>query len=107
MLWLNWFAIEQGCFSYVLDDLSAVFTGDTVLVRGCGRTDFQVGVCPHVCLLIILCQYVFIAQGGSSEQLYNSVHSKVFRLPDKCIIYPAHDYKGFTASSVWEGGIVI
>jgi hypothetical protein len=59
------------------------------------------------CLPIILCQYVFIAQGGSSEQLYNSVHSKVFRLPDKCIIYPAHDYKGFTASSVWEGGIVI
>jgi hypothetical protein len=33
---------RQGCFSYVLDDLSMVFTGDTVLIRGCGRTDFQV-----------------------------------------------------------------
>lgn len=71
----------QGCFSFVLDDLSAVFTGDTVLIRGCGRTDFQ---------------------GGSSADLYNSVHTKIFQLPDDATIYPAHDYKGFSASTVGE-----
>lgn len=71
----------SGCFTYVLDDLSMAFTGDTVLIRGCGRTDFQ---------------------GGSSEQLYESVHSKIFTLPETTILYPAHDYKGFTASSVCE-----
>eukprot|EP01035_Chromulina_nebulosa_P018653 gene18653-24395_t len=45
----------SGCFSYVLDDLSAVFTGDALLIRGCGRTDFQ---------------------GGSADTLYQSIHKK-------------------------------
>jgi len=71
----------DGCLSYVLDDNSMVFTGDALLIRGCGRTDFQ---------------------QGSAETLYNSVHSKIFTLPDSCLVYPAHDYKGRTCSSVGE-----
>ena len=62
-----------GCFSFVLDDQSMVFTGDALLIRGCGRTDFQ---------------------GGSSATLYQSVHDKIFKLPKSCAIYPGHDYKG-------------
>ncbi|XP_037497297.1 persulfide dioxygenase ETHE1 homolog, mitochondrial-like [Jatropha curcas] len=57
------------------------FTGDALLIRGCGRTDFQ---------------------GGSSHQLYQSVHSQIFTLPKDTLIYPAHDYKGFTVSTVGE-----
>ncbi|XP_003743568.1 persulfide dioxygenase ETHE1, mitochondrial [Galendromus occidentalis] len=71
----------DGCVSYVQDQLGCVFTGDAVLIRGCGRTDFQQG-CP--------------------ERLYESVHSKIFTLPDSYLIYPAHDYKGLTCSSVEE-----
>lgn len=70
------------CTTYVLDDLSMCFTGDALLIRGCGRTDFQ---------------------GGSAAQLYHSIHDKVFKyLPDNCAVYPAHDYKGNTRSSVLE-----
>lgn len=71
----------DGCLSYVLDDRSMVFTGDAVLIRGCGRTDFQ---------------------QGSARALYRSVREQVFSLPDDCLIYPAHDYRGLTASSVGE-----
>ena len=71
----------SGCFSYVLDDESMVFTGDTLLIRGCGRTDFQ---------------------GGSSELLYESVHKKLFVLPESCQVFPAHDYKGQTSSTIFE-----
>jgi sulfur dioxygenase len=70
-----------GCMCYVLDDNSMVFTGDTLLVRGCGRTDFQ---------------------GGSAETLYESVHGKLFTLPETCSVYPAHDYRGQTASTIGE-----
>ncbi len=56
-----------------------VFTGDALLINGCGRTDFQ---------------------GGSSETLYTSVHSKIFTLPESTIVYTAHDYKGLLSSSV-------
>jgi sulfur dioxygenase len=71
-----------GCVSYVLDDCSAVFTGDALLIRGCGRSDFQ---------------------GGSAETLYDSVHDKLFNaLPDSCSVFPAHDYKGQTQSSIGE-----
>jgi len=69
----------DGCLSYVFEDM--VFTGDAVLIRGCGRTDFQ---------------------GGSAEKLYNSVHTQIFSLPDDTIIYPAHDYKGHRCSTVGE-----
>ena len=71
----------DGCLSYVLDDRSMVFTGDAVLIRGCGRTDFQ---------------------QGSARALYRSVREQVFSLPEGCLIYPAHDYRGLTASSVGE-----
>ena len=71
----------QGCASFVLDGGAAVFTGDTLLVRGCGRTDFQ---------------------GGSSAQLYDSVHRVIFALPPGCAVFPSHDYNGFTSSTVRE-----
>jgi sulfur dioxygenase len=69
----------NGCLSYVSDDQSFVLTGDALLIQGCGRTDFQ---------------------GGSSETLYNSVHTKLFTLPNDCVVYPAHDYKGRTSSTI-------
>lgn len=67
----------SGCLSYQLGN--KIFTGDALLVRGCGRTDFQ---------------------EGSSEKLYESVRNKLFALPDETIVYPAHDYKGFSQSSI-------
>lgn len=70
-----------GCCTFVLDDDSMAFTGDALLVRGCGRTDFQ---------------------EGSAEMLFRSVREQIFSLPDTCLIYPAHDYKGATVSSVGE-----
>lgn len=69
----------SGCLTYKVENM--LFTGDTLLIRGCGRTDFQ---------------------DGSSENLFKSVHQKIFNHPDETIIYPAHDYKGFTRSSVHE-----
>ncbi len=70
-----------GCLSYVLDDRSLAFTGDALLIRGCGRTDFQ---------------------GGDARTLYRSVRGELFRLPDACLVYPAHDYRGLTATSIGE-----
>jgi len=67
------------CVSYLVDDM--IFTGDVILVRGSGRTDFQ---------------------SGSNENMFHSVRDKIFTLPDLTIIYPAHDYNGFTSSCVWE-----
>lgn len=69
----------SGCTSYHLGDW--VFTGDALLIRGCGRTDFQ---------------------EGSAETLFHSVREKLFKLPEDTIIYPAHDYKGFSQSSIGE-----
>ena len=71
----------NGCMSYVLDDHGMVFTGDALLIRGCGRTDFQ---------------------EGSARLLYRSIHEQIFTLPDECTVYPGHDYGGSTASSVGE-----
>lgn len=71
----------DGCLSLVLDDHSMVFTGDTLLIRGAGRTDFQ---------------------QGNAHILYRSIHEQLFTLPDDCLIYPAHDYRGLTCSSVAE-----
>mmetsp|Transcript_7394 Transcript_7394/g.19255 ORF Transcript_7394/g.19255 Transcript_7394/m.19255 type:complete len:309 (-) Transcript_7394:366-1292(-) len=71
----------DGCVTFVLDDKSMCFTGDAVLVRGCGRTDFQ---------------------QGDAGKLFDSVHEKVFSLPDETFVYPAHDYKGRTRSTVGE-----
>lgn len=71
----------DGCMSFVLDDRSMVFTGDCLLIRGAGRTDFQ---------------------QGSAKTLYHSVVNELFTLPDECLVYPAHDYRGLTASSIGE-----
>jgi len=71
----------SGCISYVLEDRSRAFTGDALLIRGCGRTDFQ---------------------QGSAPQLYRSVRERLFSLPDDCLLYPGHDYRGLTVSSVGE-----
>jgi rhodanese-related sulfurtransferase len=71
----------SGCMTYVLDDLTMAFTGDALLIRGCGRTDFQ---------------------QGSAHNLYRSVHEQIFTLPGYCLLYPAHDYKGRTVTSVGE-----
>ncbi|KAJ3336718.1 Ethylmalonic encephalopathy 1, partial [Kappamyces sp. JEL0680] len=70
-----------GCLCFYLAQAKMVFTGDTLLIRGCGRTDFQ---------------------GGSSSDLYDNVHSKLFSLPDDTLVYPAHDYKGHSCSSIGE-----
>jgi glyoxylase-like metal-dependent hydrolase (beta-lactamase superfamily II) len=71
----------NGCLTFVLDDLSMAFTGDALLVRGTGRTDFQ---------------------EGNAHELYRSITEQIFTLPDDCLIYPAHDYRGLTGSSVHE-----
>lgn len=71
----------SGCVTYVLDDESMAFTGDCLLIRGSGRTDFQ---------------------QGDPRALYRSVRSRIFALPESCLLYPAHDYRGLTVSSVAE-----
>jgi len=71
----------NGCLSYVCESPGLAFTGDAVLIRGCGRTDFQ---------------------QGNAATLYRSVHEQIFSLPADTLIYPAHDYKGRTVSSVAE-----
>ena len=68
-----------GCVSYLIGD--AVFTGDALLVRGCGRTDFQ---------------------EGHPETLYRSITERLFELPDETTVYPGHDYKGRTSSTIGE-----
>jgi sulfur dioxygenase len=70
-----------GCVTYVLDDQSMAFTGDCLLIRGSGRTDFQ---------------------QGDPTAMYRSVHDRIFSLPDDCLLYPAHDYRGLTVTSVAE-----
>lgn len=56
-----------------------LFTGDALLIEACGRTDFQ---------------------SGSAEVLYNSIHNKIFSLPDETLVYPGHDYEGRFITSV-------
>ncbi len=67
--------------SFVHHESRRVFTGDALLIRGCGRTDFQ---------------------QGDPRTLYQSVHGRLFSLGDDYEIYPAHDYKGHTMSTVGE-----
>lgn len=70
-----------GCVSYVSNSNSLAFTGDCLLIRGAGRTDFQ---------------------GGSVDQMYRSIREQIFTLPDDCLVYPAHDYAGRTVSTIAE-----
>lgn len=71
----------NGCMTYVWHDQRKAFTGDALLIRGCGRTDFQ---------------------EGSPERLFDSVHSQILSLPGDYNLYPAHDYKGMTVTTVAE-----
>jgi glyoxylase-like metal-dependent hydrolase (beta-lactamase superfamily II)/rhodanese-related sulfurtransferase len=66
-------------YSYLMHD--RVFTGDTLLIRGTGRTDFQ---------------------NGDPRAQYESIFGKLLRLPDETLVYPAHDYKGETVSTIGE-----
>ena len=66
-------------YSFLLDD--RVFTGDTLLIRGTGRTDFQ---------------------NGDPRAQYNSIFNKLLKLSDETLVYPAHDYKGETVSTIGE-----
>ena len=61
--------------TFVLDGEEMAFTGDCLLIRGCGRTDFQ---------------------QGDPATMYRSVRERIFSLPDACPLYPAHDYRGLT-----------
>lgn len=69
----------NGCLSFVYNN-EMVFTGDSLLIRLCGRTDFQ---------------------QGDSKKLYQSIQ-KIYKLPDTCKVYPGHDYKGMLSSTVEE-----
>ena len=71
----------KGCVSYVFtnEEQTYVFTGDTLFIRGCGRTDFQ---------------------GGSSDTLYASVHEQLYSLPSDTIVYPGHDYNGRFSTTI-------
>jgi glyoxylase-like metal-dependent hydrolase (beta-lactamase superfamily II)/rhodanese-related sulfurtransferase len=71
----------DGCVTYVTSDHKHAFTGDALFIRGTGRTDFQ---------------------QGSAERLFRSIHDKIFTLPDDTIIWPGHDYRGLTFSTVGE-----
>lgn len=71
----------NGCVTYVMHDRSMAFTGDALLIRGTGRTDFQ---------------------EGSAKALYHSIVEQIFTLPDACALYPAHDYAGRTLTTVAE-----
>lgn len=70
-----------GCITYVSDDERMAFTGDCLLIRGAGRSDFQ-----H----------------GHAATLYRSITQQIFSLPDDCLVLPAHDYSGRTMSCVGE-----
>jgi glyoxylase-like metal-dependent hydrolase (beta-lactamase superfamily II) len=71
----------DGCLSYVRSDHHMAFTGDALLIRGAGRTDFQ---------------------QGSARTLFRSVHDQLYTLPGKCLLYPGHDYSGRTVTTVAE-----
>lgn len=66
-------------YCFLMDD--RVFTGDTLFIRGTGRTDFQ-----H----------------GSPEQQYDSLFNRLLRLPKSTLVYPGHDYNGMTVSTIGE-----
>jgi len=70
-----------GCITYVCREEGMAFTGDALLIRGCGRTDFQ---------------------EGNAATLFESVRKKIFSLPDETLLYPGHDYRGRTVTTVGE-----
>ena len=71
----------NGCLTYVTSGQDMAFTGDCLMIRGAGRTDFQ---------------------AGDEHVMWRSIREKIFSLPDDCLIYPGHDYAGRTVSTVLE-----
>jgi glyoxylase-like metal-dependent hydrolase (beta-lactamase superfamily II) len=71
----------DGCVTYVTRDQDMAFTGDCLLIRGAGRTDFQ---------------------AGDAHRMWRSIREQIFSLPDDCLLYPGHDYSGRTVSTVAE-----
>ena len=71
----------SGCTSYVDEARERVFTGDSLMIRSAGRTDFQ---------------------QGDAGRLFRSVHERLFTLPGACVVYPGHDYAGRTSSTIAE-----
>jgi sulfur dioxygenase len=71
----------DGCVTYVTKDYRMAFTGDALMIRSAGRTDFQ---------------------QGSAQTLFRSIKDRIFSLPDECLLYPAHDYAGRTVTTVGE-----
>ena len=69
----------NGCLSF--HAAPYIFTGDSLFIRGCGRTDFQ---------------------QGNARTLYRSIHEKLFQLPDETVVCPGHDYRGQTLSTIGE-----
>ncbi|MBM3203285.1 MBL fold metallo-hydrolase [Candidatus Woesearchaeota archaeon] len=67
----------NGCISLVMHD--RVFTGDSLFINGCGRTDFQ---------------------QGNAGTLHDSIHQQLFTLPGDTLVYPGHDYQGHTVSTI-------
>jgi glyoxylase-like metal-dependent hydrolase (beta-lactamase superfamily II) len=70
-----------GCLSFVCHEQERVFTGDALLIRGAGRTDFQ---------------------QGDAHELYRSVRDQLFSLPPHFAVYPGHDYSGRCSSTIAE-----
>lgn len=71
----------NGCTTWVTADQRMAFTGDALLIRGAGRTDFQ---------------------QGDPRALYHSIRDRIFTLPDACLLYPGHDYDGREVTTVGE-----
>ncbi|MFO0687863.1 MAG: MBL fold metallo-hydrolase [Myxococcota bacterium] len=71
----------NGCVTWLAAEGGLAFTGDALLIRGCGRTDFQ---------------------QGDARRLFRSVRERIFALPDDTQVYPAHDYQGRTVTTVAE-----
>ncbi len=67
------------CVTYHWRD--RIFTGDSLMIGGCGRTDFQ---------------------GGRASALYDSIHERLFTLPDETLVYPGHDYRGARVSCIGQ-----
>ena len=71
----------SGCLTYITNSQEMAFTGDCLMIRGAGRTDFQ---------------------AGDEHEMWRSIREQIFTLPDDCLVYPGHDYFGRTVSTVIE-----
>jgi len=72
---------DHHCYLLADTGIARIFTGDALMIEGCGRTDFQ---------------------NGDAATLYRSVHDKLFTLPDETLVYPGHDYQGRWVSSIGQ-----